>query len=100
MKVDRKRAEKSLSDKGFRKELRDHVFFYHQYAGEDTGIYTYTSHSKDYKDIGPDNLKKMKMQLQLETTRQVVNLLECPMSEADYLNHLIDRGIIVPDVDT
>jgi len=95
MKVDRKRAEQSLKDKGFRLDKSlDHPYFFHYYQGKETGIKTYVSHSKRYKDIGPDNLESMRRQLKLATKGQVKNLLECPLSEEEYNTYLIENGHI------
>ena len=81
MKVDRKQAEKSLKGKGFQRDKKgDHIFFYHYFEGVETGIKTYVSHSKKYRDIGPDNLESMRRQLRLESRNSLIQLLECPMS--------------------
>jgi hypothetical protein len=93
MKVDRKLAEKSLQAKGFIKDKsRGHPYFFHYYEGKETGIKTYVSHSAKYRDIGPDNIENMRRQLKLQTRRQTIDLLECPMSEADYIDHLVANG--------
>jgi hypothetical protein len=98
VKVDRKIAEKSLSSKGFVCDKSgDHVVYYHEYNGKETGIKTYFSHSLAYKDIGPDNLKKMQSQLKLESVRDVRGLLECPMSKTQYERHLKESGVLNPD---
>ncbi|AFM26262.1 hypothetical protein [Desulfomonile tiedjei] len=98
MKVDRKLAEKSLQAKGFVKDKsHDHPCFFHCYEGKETGIKTWMSHSKKYKDIGPDNLESMRRQLKLETRRETIALLECPMSQSEYNEHLIQKGLLVID---
>ncbi len=98
MKVDRKRAEQSLVEKGFRRDKSPgHVYFFHIHRGQETGIKTYVSHSKKYKDIGPDNLESMRRQLRLETRGQAIDLLQCPMSGADYNDYLIEMGHIDPE---
>ena len=59
--VDRNEAEKSLRNKGFRLEKdHDHIFYYHEYRGRETGIKTKFSHSKKMKDIGGEILSSMK----------------------------------------
>jgi hypothetical protein len=98
MKVDRKGAEESLKRKGFRKDKSsDHIFFYHKIGEKDTGIKTYVSHSKKYKDIGPDNLESMRKQLKLDHKRQVIDLLECPMSGERYNEILMDKGLLTSE---
>ncbi|MCX5861281.1 MAG: hypothetical protein NTW27_04045 [Deltaproteobacteria bacterium] len=84
--VDRNEAEKSLRNKGFRLEKdHDHIFYYHEYRGRETGIKTKFSHSKKMKDIGGEILSSMKKQLRLNTLDEIVRFLECPMSEDEYL---------------
>ncbi|MGO9119496.1 MAG: hypothetical protein ACLQPD_18045 [Desulfomonilaceae bacterium] len=95
MKVDRRVAEQSLASKGFRRDPSgDHIFFYHEYNGKETGIKTYVSHAAKYRDIGPDNLKSMTKQLKLPATKRTRDLLECPMNEAEYNQCLIDSGFL------
>jgi hypothetical protein len=98
MKVDTKVAEKSLQKKGFRRDKsKDHVYYHYHYNGLATGIFTYTSHGSGYKEIGPDNLSSMRRQLKLETVRQTIELLKCPMSEAEYVEHLTEAGFLEAD---
>jgi predicted RNA binding protein YcfA (HicA-like mRNA interferase family) len=98
MKVDTKVAEKSLQKKGFKRdESKGHIYFYYQHNGLTTDIYTYTSHGSGYKEIGPDNLSSMRKQLKLETVKQTMALLECPMGEAEYAAHLIKAGFLDTD---
>lgn len=93
MKVDRKAAEKSLKNKGFRRDVSgDHVYFFHIFDGKETGIKTYVSHSAKYRDIGPDNLKSMMRQLRLQTVHEARDLLECPMTADEYNNLLRKLG--------
>jgi hypothetical protein len=95
MKVDRKLAEKSLQAKGFvRDKSADHLYFFHIFQGQETGIKTYVSHSKKYRDIGPDILESMRRQLKLTNRRQAIDLLQCPMSGQEYIDFLISEGIL------
>ena len=98
MKVDRKAATKNLKKKGFRRDpTGTHVVFVHEYRGKESGIKTYVSHSRKYKDIGPDNLESMKRQLQLSTRQELINLLKCPMTGDEYSNILITQGSFDPE---
>jgi hypothetical protein len=98
MKVDRKTAEKSLKKKGFRRSRKDsHILFYHEYNGKETGIKTYFSHSKNYKDIGPDNMESMRRQLRLRTRKETEDLLNCPMTGEDYNGILHQTGVLNKD---
>ena len=80
---------RNLRTKGF-VESRDrhHVYLNFHYLGKKTKWYTYTSHGKDDEDVGDPLVKAMKMQLGLATGRQVKDLVECPMSEAAYIETL------------
>jgi hypothetical protein len=98
MKVDTKSADKSLKSKGFRQDKsKKHIYYHFQFKGKETGIYTYVSHGSGYKEIGPDNLKSMGRQLKLESLQQTIDLLECPMSERDYIEFLVKTGILDTD---
>jgi hypothetical protein len=98
MKVDTKSAEKSLPKRGFRQDKgRDHVYYHFEFDGKETDAYTYVSHGSSYKEIGPDNLKSMRKQLKLETVKQTIDLLQCPMSERDYIECLVKAGILDAD---
>jgi hypothetical protein len=96
-KVDRALAEKSLAGKGFeRRESGDHIFYHHLYQGMESGIKTWVSHSKSYKDIGPGNVTSMKNQLKLDTLQQIKGLLTCPMTASEYNDILRQKGLLDP----
>jgi len=93
--VDRNEAEKSLKKKGFREETKgDHIYYYHEHEGRETSIKTKVSHSKKYRDIGPDNLLSMKNQLKLNNLDETVRFLECPLTATDYLDILRKKGFL------
>jgi predicted RNA binding protein YcfA (HicA-like mRNA interferase family) len=95
MKVDRRRAEKSLKKKGFSLDRSgDHPYYFHKYEGKETGVKTYVSHSGRYKDIGPDNLESMRRQLKFDTKSQAIALLECPMDKEAYNEWLVRKGFL------
>lgn len=95
MRVDRKLAEKSLSAKGFVKDVsKDHVYFNCYFEGKDTGIATYVSHSAKFVDIGPDILKKMKKQLKLDEIQDVRDFLTCPLTKDKYFEILEKKGFL------
>lgn len=97
MKVTRAEIEKNLPKKGFRKESSGHhVYFYHEYQGQETGAYTYVSHSSKQKDMSGDLLLSMRKQLRLETTREAADLMKCPLDGKDFNRILIKRGIFTP----
>jgi hypothetical protein len=95
MQVDRRKIESNLLRKGFRtEEVPHHRYFHHEYNGLLTGSYTYTSRGASYKSYGTSLLKRMKKQLRLDTTRQVVDLCKCPMSGDAYNQILKQKGLI------
>jgi len=98
MKVNRKEIDKNLPKKGFRREKDGHhIYFHHEYEGQDSGAYTFISHSSKFKDISGDVLLSIRKQLKLDTNRDAVNLIKCPIDEDTYNNILIKKNIIQPD---
>jgi hypothetical protein len=94
MQVDKRKIESSLSKKGFVKDETHHIYFYHEYNGKRTGIYTYTSHGSKNKVYGNSLLSMMKKQLKLNTINQVVDLFECPMSKEEYNQILKEKDLL------
>ena len=96
MKVTRAAILRNLPKKGFRKESGHHIYFYHEYKGMETGAYTYISHSAKQKDVSGDLLLSMRKQLKLETTREAVDLIECPIDKEEFNRILIEREVFRP----
>jgi hypothetical protein len=97
MKVDRAEVNKNLPKKGFRKEISGHhIYFYHEYEGQETGAYTYISHSAKQKDISGDLLLSMRKQLRLESTKEAVDLIVCPIDKETFNKTLIKNGVFSP----
>lgn len=94
MQVDRRLIESNLPSKGFVEENTHHKYFYHEYQCRRTGIFTYTSHGSQYKTYGDSLLKQMKKQLKLDTTKQVVDLFQCPLTKDEYNQLLKNKGLI------
>ena len=95
MQVDKRKIESSLVKKGFiRDEATHHTYFYHEYNGKRTGIYTYTSHGSRSKGYGNRLLNMMKKQLKLDNLYQIVDLFKCPMSEEEYNQILKEKGLL------
>lgn len=96
MKVDRRELESNLPKKGFRREdSGDHIYFYFEKDGRLTSAYTKVSHTKKLKVISGGLLTAVRRQLHLETNQDVIDLVSCPMSEAEYLERLIAQGVIM-----
>ncbi len=93
MQIDRKTIESSLRTKGFVEEGGDHKYFYHEVDGKRTGAYTYTSRGSVYKTYGDTLLKRMKIQLRLDSLTQVKRLLECSMDGDEYNSILREKSI-------
>ena len=96
MKVDRQEIIDNLPQKGFRKESDgDHIYFYHEYQGQETGSWTKVSHSKKVKDYQGDLLTQMRKQLHLETTKQVFDLFKCPLDQKHFEQILKRQSFIL-----
>jgi hypothetical protein len=93
--VPRDTIESTLPKKGFVLDPAkpSHEYFYHEYNGQRTGAYAYTSRGTSYKTYGDELLKRMKVELRLETLKEVRDLLLCPMDADAYNNKLIQKGI-------
>ncbi|PXF56404.1 MAG: hypothetical protein C4B58_13540 [Deltaproteobacteria bacterium] len=96
MKVTRAEILRNLPKKGFRKESLHHIYFYHEYKGMETGAYTYISHSAKQKDVSGDLISSMRKQLRLDSMKETVALIKCPMDKKEYEKILIDRSIFDP----
>lgn len=94
MQVEKRIIESNLPRKGFVEENTHHKYFYHEYQGRRTGIYTYTSHGSKYKTYENNLLGMMKKQLRLDTIRQVVDLFKCPITRDGYNQILKGKGLI------
>lgn len=95
MQLDRRRIESALPSKGFAEDRAGHHrYFHHEHGGKRTGIYTYTSHGSAYKTYGDALLRSMRNQLRLDTTAQLADLVNCPMSQDGYNEHLRGKGLL------
>lgn len=97
MKVSRADIKKNLPQKGFKKKkFGHHIYFHHEYNKVETGIKTYISHSAKQRDIAGDLLSSMRKQLRLDSMKETVALIKCPMDKKEYEKILIDRSIFDP----
>jgi len=87
MKVDRNKIVSNLPKKGFVKDDTHHIYFHHHYNGDTTGIHTYVSHSKKVEYSG-NLLAQVRKQLRLDSNKDVLDLVNCPMDEDQYNNIL------------
>ncbi|MBI2119171.1 MAG: hypothetical protein HYT97_06045 [Elusimicrobia bacterium] len=91
--INRSEIESSLKRKGFEEENTHHRYFYYYSNGKRTQISTYTSHGSKYKVYGDPLLDMVKKQLKL-TKSQLINLIECPLTQAEYDKFLREQGYI------
>ena len=92
--IDKKDIIANLPKKGFKKvENGDHIYFTLEIDGIDKGIYTYVSHGT-IKTYSGQLLGALKNQLKLNSSMQVKELCECPMTQEKYLELLRSKNII------
>lgn len=95
MKVERKIIDKNLPKKGFTKtEEGHHIYFHHHFNGKATGAYTYISHSRKISDYSGRLLTDVRKQLELDSNKDVCDLVNCPMSEEEYNKILKQKGLL------
>lgn len=98
MRVSRAEIRKNLPQKGFKKKKSGHhIYFHHEYNGVETGIKTYISHSAKQRDIAGDLLSSMRRQLRLDSMKETVALIKCPMDKKQYEKILIEREVFRPE---
>ena len=94
MPLERRKIERALLRKGFIRKEGDHHYFHHRYHGKETGFYASTSHGTGYKTYDDSLLGPMKRQLGLDYVSQLKKLVECPISAADYIQLLREKGLL------
>lgn len=91
--MDRKLINSVLCKKGFTSDTsKDHVRYIHMFNGKETGIHTKMSHGTKYKRIDDNLLSKMKGQLKLDRSEDFRNLINCSMTEDNYIEFLRNKG--------
>jgi hypothetical protein len=86
-------VERNLPTKGFVIDrTRDHIYFHFWKDGKKTRFHTKVSHGARAETIGDDLVRAMKMQLGLQTAKQVRDLVKCPMDQAGYIRALQNAG--------
>lgn len=92
---DKRSIEAGLMAKGFSKDSgRDHnYFYYHRLVdGTKTGVLTKTSHGRKGTVLSDGLIAQMSRQCCL-SRKQFLELLDCPLSRADYERILEQAGI-------
>jgi len=83
----------ALLRKGFRQDNTHHKYFW-LYDGEKrTHVHTPISHG--LREYGDSLLSRVKKQLFLDTKRQLLNLVDCPLSQQDYLGILVQKRVVI-----
>lgn len=92
-----KYLKKVLKKKGFAlyPEKNHHQFFYLEIDGIKQNIYTYFSHGK--KEYGGSLMGKIKNQLKFDTSENAEKFFDCPMDKDEYVELLIELGVIDSD---
>lgn len=92
MPIPRKKIKAALLGKGFVHEAASHHdYFHHEVDGRRTGAYAYLSRGSGYKDYSAGLLSSIKRTLLLDTSQQLSNLIDCPMSAAAYAEHVRNK---------
>lgn len=89
-----KDIQKVLEKKGFILEpAKDHhQFYYLVIDGKKQAIKTYFSHSK--KEYDKSLMNQIKKQLKFRETEKAEDFFDCPMSEKQYIEMLVELGEI------
>jgi hypothetical protein len=74
--------KEGLTKKGFIAYQRDHTYLFFSVEGRKSGVHTKISHGNN--EYGDNMLSLVARQLRI-TTKQLDDLLDCPMSYEDYL---------------
>lgn len=92
---DRSDVVRQLQRKGFslKQGNRDHDFLFYVREGLTQAIFTKVSRGSSYRVINDALLSRMARQVRL-TNPQLMDLLDCPMSQEDYEAHLVDVGVL------
>lgn len=80
--------EKALISKGFRPDYGSHISLWLCVKDKRTTVRTVLSHG--IREYGESLLAKLKKQLGLSTKAQLLDLIDCPMSEEQYIEYLIE----------
>ena len=92
---DRRKIQKALQQKGFKRSDNDHAkFSYFSLTGIKTSVWTKTSYGSKHKDLSDSNISSMARQCRL-SNREFNDLIHCPLTRDNYEALLITRKQIV-----
>ena len=85
---------KTLKRKSFSlyPEKNHHNFYCLTINGKKHNVYTYFSHGK--KEYNKSLMGKIKKQLKFDNANDAERYFDCPMSKEEYIDLLVDKGII------
>lgn len=94
MALSKRKIEKGLKDKGFRKKNKDHVTFrYIASDGTETSIFTHCSHGAGGNDVQDWVIAKMAKQCKI-SVNEFKDLVDCPLSTEEYEKRLCQCGVL------
>ena len=92
---ERSKIRKALRAKGFVKhEGGNHEIWAYDNAGIREPVVTILSRGSGYKKYGDRLLRDMRFQLKLDTTADLCDLIDCPMTAESYRSILMKKGIL------
>jgi len=83
----------ALLRKGFRQHSSHHTFYWLYDGEKKTSVKTRVSHG--LSEYGDSLLAQVRKQLCLDTKMQLLDLVECPISQQDYLRILVQKGVVI-----
>lgn len=88
---------KALEDKGFvcDQSDRDHDYYYFVYKGKQTKAKTKISRGTGYREYDDGLFRLMCRPLGLDYTKDVRDLLLCPLTREDYIKNLKAKRILI-----
>lgn len=89
-----KQLRQALEQKGFEVEHSAHIQLRLVVDGKKQGLFIPVSHSPKIEYTFDGLLNRVKVEAGLRTNKELRRLLECPMSEEEYIQLLRERRII------
>lgn len=89
MRIKTRRISSSLQNKGFKAIESDHTYYWFFLDGIRTHIKTKISHGES--EYGDHLLSAMRKQLKLNSKLELMDLINCPMSQENYIELLNER---------
>jgi len=90
-----KKITSALLRKGFRQDNTHHKYYWFYDQGKKTLVKTRVSHG--LAEYGDALLSQVRRQLGLETKKQLLDLVECPLSREDYRDILIRKRFLIKE---